>query len=176
MRAWGGVHAVPCVGKQAASGHVLTQSSRAKSFACCSPRPSPLAPLPPFTSHTPHPTPHPTPPPTPPHHTTHTSPPPHLAPHPNRHIGFIALMLPDACLVHAARHPADTALSCYAQPFEGRGTPWASNLTSEWRWWRWWWRHDGMMVVALMGSGGVKRGGYSEMVLCELLPSLPPCC
>ena len=41
------------------------------------------------------------------------------------------MMLSDACLIHAARHPADTALSCYAQPFEGRGTPWASNLTSE---------------------------------------------
>ncbi|KAL4439889.1 hypothetical protein ABPG75_002890 [Micractinium tetrahymenae] len=44
-------------------------------------------------------------------------------------IGFIAMMLPDACILHAARHPADTGLSCFAQPFEGRGTPWASNLT-----------------------------------------------
>ncbi|KAI3431774.1 hypothetical protein D9Q98_010530 [Chlorella vulgaris] len=45
-------------------------------------------------------------------------------------VGFIAMMLPDACILHAARHPADAALSCYAQPFEGRGTPWASNLTA----------------------------------------------
>jgi hypothetical protein len=48
-----------------------------------------------------------------------------------RNLGFIAMMLSDACIIHAARHPADTGLSCYAQPFEGRGTPWASNLTSE---------------------------------------------
>ena len=40
-------------------------------------------------------------------------------------------MLPDACIIHAVRHPADTGLSCFAQPFEGRGTPWASNLTGE---------------------------------------------
>lgn len=39
------------------------------------------------------------------------------------------MMLPDACLLHAARHPADAGLSCFAQPFEGRGTPWANNLT-----------------------------------------------
>ncbi|PRW33326.1 serine threonine- kinase receptor R831 [Chlorella sorokiniana] len=45
------------------------------------------------------------------------------------HIGFIAMMLPDACIVHAVRHPADAGLSCFAQPFEGRGTPWASNLS-----------------------------------------------
>ncbi|KAI7835611.1 hypothetical protein COHA_010488, partial [Chlorella ohadii] len=45
------------------------------------------------------------------------------------HVGFIAMMLPDACIVHAVRHPADAGLSCYAQPFEGRGTPWASNLS-----------------------------------------------
>lgn len=48
-----------------------------------------------------------------------------------RHIGFIAMMLPDACIVHAVRHPADAGLSCFAQPFEGRGTPWASNLSRE---------------------------------------------
>lgn len=41
------------------------------------------------------------------------------------------MMLPDACIVHAVRHPADAGLSCYAQPFEGRGTPWASNLSRE---------------------------------------------
>ena len=26
------------------------------------------------------------------------------------------------------RHPLDVVLSCYAQPFEGRGTPWAWDL------------------------------------------------
>ena len=26
------------------------------------------------------------------------------------------------------RHPLDVALSCFAQPFEGRGTPWAWTL------------------------------------------------
>eukprot|EP00887_Chlorella_sp_A99_P000461 scaffold17.g461.t1 len=45
-------------------------------------------------------------------------------------VGFIQMMLPDACILHAERHPADTGLSCFAQPFEGRGTPWASNLTN----------------------------------------------
>jgi len=30
--------------------------------------------------------------------------------------------------VHVVRHPLDVALSCYAQPFEGRGTPWAWDL------------------------------------------------
>lgn len=50
---------------------------------------------------------------------------------PRRNVGFIAMMLPDACILHAARHPADAGLSCFAQPFEGRGTPWASNLARE---------------------------------------------
>ncbi|PSC69236.1 sulfotransferase [Micractinium conductrix] len=45
------------------------------------------------------------------------------------HIGFIAMMLADPCILHATRHPADAGLSCFAQPFEGRGTPWANNLT-----------------------------------------------
>eukprot|EP00803_Ostreobium_quekettii_P003862 evm.model.scf_167.2 EVM.evm.TU.scf_167.2 scf_167:27778-36670(-) len=44
-------------------------------------------------------------------------------------LGYIHLMLPDSCIIHAARHPMDAGLSCYAQPFEGRGTPWAWNLT-----------------------------------------------
>lgn len=43
-------------------------------------------------------------------------------------VGFISLMLPRACFIHAVRHPLDTVLSCYAQPFEGRGTPWAWDL------------------------------------------------
>ena len=30
--------------------------------------------------------------------------------------------------MQVVRHPMDTALSCYAQPFEGRGTPWAWDL------------------------------------------------
>uniref|UniRef100_A0A061RHA9 protein-tyrosine sulfotransferase n=1 Tax=Tetraselmis sp. GSL018 TaxID=582737 RepID=A0A061RHA9_9CHLO len=40
-------------------------------------------------------------------------------------VGHIHLLLPDACIIHAVRHPLDTAVSCYEQPFEGRGTPWA---------------------------------------------------
>ena len=92
-----------------------------------------------------------------PPHTHHTTLPLHPTTHPpthlrRRHIGFIALMLPDACLVHAARHPADTALSCYAQPFEGRGTPWASNLTSACRRWL---RYRGWC----RGGGGFGSGG-----------------
>ncbi|GMH32237.1 hypothetical protein BSKO_00071 [Bryopsis sp. KO-2023] len=43
-------------------------------------------------------------------------------------VGYIHLMLPDSCIIHAARHPLDAGLSCYAQPFEGRGTPWAWDL------------------------------------------------
>lgn len=43
-------------------------------------------------------------------------------------LGFIKLVLPSACLVHITRHPMDCVLSCYFQPFEGRGTPWAWNL------------------------------------------------
>lgn len=30
-------------------------------------------------------------------------------------IGAIGIMLPRACIIHATRHPLDTALSCYAQ-------------------------------------------------------------
>ncbi len=43
-------------------------------------------------------------------------------------LGFISTMLPKAHFIHAVRHPLDTVLSCYAQPFEGRGTPWAWDL------------------------------------------------
>lgn len=45
-----------------------------------------------------------------------------------RNIGFIAFMLPRACIIHTDRHPAATAFSCYAQPFEGRGAIWATDL------------------------------------------------
>ena len=34
------------------------------------------------------------------------------------------------------RHPLDVVLSCYKQPFEGRGTPWA-------------WRLDGALLSSL---------------------------
>ncbi|KAK9786997.1 hypothetical protein WJX73_008830 [Symbiochloris irregularis] len=43
-------------------------------------------------------------------------------------LGHIAIMLPAAKVLHVKRHPMDVALSCYAQPFEGRGTPWAWSL------------------------------------------------
>lgn len=31
------------------------------------------------------------------------------------HLGNIATMMPNACLVHVVRHPLDVALSCFAQ-------------------------------------------------------------
>ena len=43
-------------------------------------------------------------------------------------MAYIQIALPGACLIHAVRHPLDVALSCFAQPFEGRGLPWASHL------------------------------------------------
>lgn len=46
-------------------------------------------------------------------------------------IGYISMMLPQACIIQVVRHPLDTALSCFAQPFEGRGTPWAWDLQGE---------------------------------------------
>lgn len=47
----------------------------------------------------------------------------------NYNVGYAQIVLPRACVIHAVRHPLDVALSCFAQPFEGRGLPWASNLT-----------------------------------------------
>ncbi len=44
------------------------------------------------------------------------------------HIGYIQMILPDACILQTVRHPLDVALSCYKQPFEGRGTAWAWDL------------------------------------------------
>lgn len=32
-------------------------------------------------------------------------------------IGYIHMLLPQACIVHVVRHPLDVALSCYTQPF-----------------------------------------------------------
>jgi len=32
-------------------------------------------------------------------------------------VGYIHMLLPNACIVHVVRHPMDVALSCYAQPF-----------------------------------------------------------
>lgn len=46
-------------------------------------------------------------------------------------LGYIQLTLPKACIVHTVRHPLDVALSCFSQPFEGRGLPWASQLDGE---------------------------------------------
>lgn len=46
-------------------------------------------------------------------------------------VGYISMMLPQACIIQVVRHPLDTALSCFAQPFEGRGTPWAWDLQGE---------------------------------------------
>lgn len=43
-------------------------------------------------------------------------------------MAYIRMTLPGGCLIHAVRHPLDVALSCFAQPFEGRGLPWASQL------------------------------------------------
>ena len=49
-------------------------------------------------------------------------------------LGHIAVMLPAAKVLHVVRHPMDVTLSCYAQPFEGRGTPWAWDLTGARLW------------------------------------------
>ena len=46
-------------------------------------------------------------------------------------LGYVQLTLPRACLVHAVRHPLDVALSCFSQPFENRGLPWASQLDGD---------------------------------------------
>jgi len=43
-------------------------------------------------------------------------------------VGQIHMMLPDSCIIYAVRHPIDTAVSCFEQPFEGRGTPWAWDM------------------------------------------------
>ncbi len=43
-------------------------------------------------------------------------------------LGYIQLTLPQACVIHVVRHPMDVALSCFSQPFEGRGLPWAAQL------------------------------------------------
>jgi hypothetical protein len=52
-------------------------------------------------------------------------------PHPQMNlwrVGHILLMLPNACIIHAARHPLDVAMSCYAQPFSYSSMPWAWDL------------------------------------------------
>jgi len=46
-------------------------------------------------------------------------------------VGYITMMLPKACIIQVVRHPMDTVLSCFAQPFEGRGTPWAWDLQGD---------------------------------------------
>ena len=43
-------------------------------------------------------------------------------------LGYIQLALPRSCVIHTVRHPLDVALSCFSQPFEGRGLPWAAQL------------------------------------------------
>jgi hypothetical protein len=43
------------------------------------------------------------------------------------HLGLIALMLPEARIVHCRRNPADVAVSCYFQNFT-RGQEWAFDL------------------------------------------------
>ena len=47
------------------------------------------------------------------------------------HVGYIQMVLPQACILQPVRHPLDVLLSCYKQPFEGRGTPWAWDLDGE---------------------------------------------
>ena len=43
-------------------------------------------------------------------------------------VGHMLVMLPRACVIHAARHPLDVAMSCYAQPFSYSAMPWAWDL------------------------------------------------
>ncbi|KAL4418872.1 hypothetical protein ABPG77_002628 [Micractinium sp. CCAP 211/92] len=45
-------------------------------------------------------------------------------------LGHIAALLPDACLVHAVRHPADAALSAFQQSFFPHKVPWSFNLST----------------------------------------------
>ena len=45
-------------------------------------------------------------------------------------LGHIQLILPEACLVYVARHPLDTALSCYSQPFGYAGVPWCERMAA----------------------------------------------
>jgi hypothetical protein len=47
------------------------------------------------------------------------------------HLGHIALTIPDACVVHAVRHPADTSLSSFQQSFGPSAIPWSFNLARE---------------------------------------------
>lgn len=46
-------------------------------------------------------------------------------------LGYMQLTLPRACILHTVRHPLDVALSCFSQPFEGRGLPWAAQLDGD---------------------------------------------
>ena len=46
-------------------------------------------------------------------------------------LGYVQLTLPRACILHTVRHPLDVALSCFSQPFEGRGLPWAAQLDGD---------------------------------------------
>ncbi|EFN54239.1 hypothetical protein CHLNCDRAFT_135761 [Chlorella variabilis] len=45
-------------------------------------------------------------------------------------VGHIALMMPQACLVHAVRHPADASLSAFQQSFFPEKVSWSFNLTN----------------------------------------------
>ena len=47
------------------------------------------------------------------------------------HVGHIAMMMPDACIIHAVRHPADSSLSSFQQAFRPSSIPWSFSLTSE---------------------------------------------
>ncbi len=44
-------------------------------------------------------------------------------------VGLIALLLPQAKIIHVKRHPLDTCLSCFVQRFAAHTMPYADNLT-----------------------------------------------
>lgn len=46
-------------------------------------------------------------------------------------LGYLAAMLPGACILHAARHPADMALSAFQQASRPSEAPWSFNVTRE---------------------------------------------
>lgn len=57
-------------------------------------------------------------------------------PHNFMHLGLIALCLPGARVIHCAREPADTCLSCHFQNFTSGGHPYTHDLAALGRYYR----------------------------------------
>jgi len=52
------------------------------------------------------------------------------------HLGLIALLFPEAKIIHCRRDPRDTGLSCYMEPLEPANVPYASKLEDFAAYWR----------------------------------------